>query len=297
MHACRTAVCLRTSPCTCCPWPLQRDADAAAERAAHWCSLADLLQRSALLPDGPASPEGSGAGSLSATLASTAAKSLRAPSSPQPISLGRMRGADAASSAARLLAEWRSPVPASHNCAGAGSGSGSPQGPGRLLKAFQAVAGEHVPPSPKAPSSAAVTDAETAAPSAQPPPSAKRGPRISKLVVQQPGPSPASTGSAGHGPLTPLPYVMAPGAGELAAAASCSGARSVHCCGVRGCRIHACPMSAPAAAVATPGTGSTWSGTPAAAPASRKLPERRGLFGRLLSITACGGGLAAQRIQ
>lgn len=35
---------------------MQRDADAAAERAAHWCSLAQALQCSALLSEGGASP-------------------------------------------------------------------------------------------------------------------------------------------------------------------------------------------------------------------------------------------------
>lgn len=36
--------------------PVQRDADAAAERASHWCSLAQVLQRSALLSEGGGSP-------------------------------------------------------------------------------------------------------------------------------------------------------------------------------------------------------------------------------------------------
>lgn len=212
----------------CCPRPPpQREADVAAERAAHWCSLADLLQQSALLPDGPASPEGSAAASLSATPASRMAgtPASRAPtsvlsSSSAPRSLGRMRGSDAARSAAHLLAEWRpasalrqATRPAAANShSSVASRAGSPQGPG-LLKAFQAVAEERAPSSLEPAEPVAVLQpAEVAAPSAGVCSSADV--YATKLRLKRLDTSPPSTGSAGHGPLTPMQHMTLPGAGE-----------------------------------------------------------------------------------
>ena len=198
----------------------------AAERAAHWCSLAALLQHSALLPNGPASPDGSAAASLSATPASGRTAGTPASSAPTsvlssssaPRSLGRARGPDAARSAARLLAEWRpasavrqpSRAAAGSDAALAGGG-GSPQGPG-LLKAFQAVAEEQAPPSPDALVNAAVEPASAAGPDMADAHAAKL--RFKLLDASSPS-------SAGQGPLTPLPHMALAGTGECQVDGDC----------------------------------------------------------------------------
>lgn len=293
------------APTTAAP-ALQREADAAAERAAHWCSLADVLQTAALLPDGPASPEGSATASLSATPASRMASTpaSTAPtsvlsSSSVPRSLGRARSSDAAHSAARLLAEWRPAAAARQPAAGsryasASGGGGSPQGPG-LLKAFQAVA--EAPASPAEPASAAAGQAAQA-PSAEP---ASAGAHAAKLRFKRLDVSPA-----GHSPLTPLPHMALPIAGSADA-----GWLGMPCCccgsgwsGVwphhgSSCSDHCCAPCCPTTAAATPGTTASGASTRSAglgAGVAHK-PKGMGLLGRLASLTACGAGLAAERIK
>lgn len=129
------------------PSCLQRDADTAAERASHWCSLAEVLQRSALLPDAPASPAslGSPFGSTPGSSESSSLSTLR-----HSASRNRVGTAAGPSPAQRLLAEWRSPASlqqqastADRYAAVSGSLSSSEEGPG-LIAAFQAVA-KHAP--------------------------------------------------------------------------------------------------------------------------------------------------------
>lgn len=131
----------------------QREADAAAERASHWCSLAEVLQRSALLPDAPLSPGGlSSLGSLGSTPRGSVAKSATALS--RSVSRSGHSSNDAGSCALQQLAQWRSPTSVQHQLqqlehrpttadryAGTSiSASSSQEGPG-LIAAFQAVAG------------------------------------------------------------------------------------------------------------------------------------------------------------
>lgn len=132
----------------------RREADAAAERATHWCTLAELLQRSALLSgSSPASP--ASLGSLGG--ASPAAGSASKPPPSMLRSASRGCGLGSAASTGTHLApgggDWCSPasVPqlrrrptTADRYAGVGAGadslSASEDGPG-LIAAFQAVAG------------------------------------------------------------------------------------------------------------------------------------------------------------
>ncbi|KAL4434278.1 hypothetical protein ABPG75_000719 [Micractinium tetrahymenae] len=143
----------------------QHEADAASERAAHWCSLAQVLQRSVLLSEGGASPSPLSPASTASTASrysppgaassrySPAAGSAAKPARAAPFSGVRSTsGSGAATNVSRLLAEFRSPLsssngprtrsrlPASPGGDGTGAAAGAAsQGQG-LISAFQAVA-------------------------------------------------------------------------------------------------------------------------------------------------------------
>ena len=132
----------------------QREADAAAERATHWCSLAQLLQRSALLPEGldPSSPA-SLASLYSPAASSTAKSSLAASRSCSRTGEG-CGGASSGGAPRQLVADYWSPgaqaprQAAASCCSGeenpgaaaAAASGGAPGDRASLIAAFHAVA-------------------------------------------------------------------------------------------------------------------------------------------------------------
>lgn len=234
----------------------QREADAAAERASHWCSLAEVLQRSALLPDAPASPAslGSPFGSTPASSASSSLSALR--QSADRSGSGSGSGATASgagpSPVQRLLADWqrspaslqllrrqaeRRPSTADRYAGVSGSLSSSEEGPG-LIAAFQAVAAQ-------APAEAVAEEAEEAGsspvrPCESPPQHAARaspaaaaksassGGRLAessdlapgshlRLLTRLAAPGLSFGAASTESPLTPVLAAALPGKGELGA--------------------------------------------------------------------------------
>lgn len=141
------------------PCLLQREADAAAERASHWCSLAQVLQRSALLTEGASPSSPASCASTSSRYSPTGSACHYSPAASYATALltasaTRSGGARGGASATRLSSDNCSPptagtaqsrsrsrlVVSSGTGSGAGGSTAAEVEGSRLITAFHAVA-------------------------------------------------------------------------------------------------------------------------------------------------------------